>query len=318
MMRGERVLGALWGAAIGDALGAAFEFVPSSAIESHLGEAFAREYRTAIPGSLLSGHAAGVPTDDTAMALSVAMTIVETGEPTAADFAERFLADLRPGAGMTADLFWDGGPGGATTKALRSLRCGADPATCGTADAGGNGAAMRAHPVGFLRSREAVLALAAVQARVTHGHPAAVAAAQAVAVLVHDAIEDRSASAACPEGIADAAFRETWQAFHAHVIPVEGRLPAKLRDVEMSGWETVAAAHAITLCFPNDPADAIYAAAASGRDTDTVATIAGAIVGARLGIAGLRASLRERLLASPAIDTVTAALSSAIRCGTLG
>ena len=237
MTRSERILGSLWGAAIGDALGAAFEFVPSAAIEKHLGVPYARDYEIGIAGSLLQGHAAGVPTDDTAMALSVALTVAEVRNPTAGNFAQRFLDDLKPGIGMMADMFWSGGPGGATTQALRQLGRGAEPAICGDSNAGGNGAAMRAHPVGFLRDRSNVLAIAEMQARVTHGHPAAVAAAAAVAVLVHDAIAGKRPSTDCPAGVANATFRVTWDAFHAHARIFKERLPAKLRDVEMSGWE---------------------------------------------------------------------------------
>jgi len=61
------------------------------------------------------------------------------------------------------------------------------------------------------------------------------------------------------------------------------RLPIKLCDIGMSGWETVAGAHAIAYVFADDPERAIAAAAASGGDTDTIAGIVGAIVGAHCG-----------------------------------
>jgi ADP-ribosylglycohydrolase len=56
----------------------------------------------------------------------------------------------------------------------------------------------------------------------------------------------------------------------------------------MSGWATVAGAHAIAFAFAGEPARAIAAAVASGADTDTVGSIAGAIVGARHRLRGLR------------------------------
>jgi len=55
----------------------------------------------------------------------------------------------------------------------------------------------------------------------------------------------------------------------------------------MSGWATVATAHAISLLYKDEPEFAIGAAAASGGDTDTVASIVGSIVGARHGAAGM-------------------------------
>ena len=111
MTRADRIAGCLYGAAIGDALGSAFEFVNAASIERHVGEAFVREYRPAMRGSLLYPRAPGKPTDDTAMALAVAGTIA-IGEPlTAEAFARRFLADLERGTGRYAEMFWHGGPG---------------------------------------------------------------------------------------------------------------------------------------------------------------------------------------------------------------
>jgi hypothetical protein len=159
-------------------------------------------------------------------------------------------------------MFWDGGPGGATTRALARLRSGTDAATCGHADDGGNGAAMRVHPVGFLTGRDEVLRVAALQARVTHGHRAAIAAAQAVAVLVHDALAGREPSGEPPPGIEDGTFIAAWRAMHRDIVP-GGPLPAQLRNIGMSGWATVAGAHAIELIaaavegFMQAPADKV-------------------------------------------------------------
>ncbi len=196
MTLADRVAGCLYGAAIGDALGSAFEFVDAATIRRLLREPFVWQYRASVSGSLLHPREPGRPTDDTAMALSVAGAI-SGGEPlTAALFARRFLTDLNCGTGRFGEMFWSGGPGGATTRALSRLRAGADPVTCGHPEDGGNGAAMRAYPVGFLSDRDEVLRVAALQARVTHGHPAAIAAAQAVAALVHDALAGRAPSLA--------------------------------------------------------------------------------------------------------------------------
>jgi ADP-ribosylglycohydrolase len=183
-------------------------------------------------------------------------------------------------------MFWTGGPGGATTRALRRLMGGADPATCGHPEDGGNGTAMRGHPVGVLRERDDVLRVAAVQSKVTHGHPGATAAAQAIAALVWDALNDRPLDERIPEGIDDRDLTEAWRATHRDA-PHGERLPAHLRSVPMNGWYTVAAAHAIVLRYASDPLDAIAAAAGSGGDTDTVACVAGGIVGARMGLRAL-------------------------------
>lgn len=316
MTRADRIAGCLYGAAIGDALGSAFEFVTSDAIERRLGEPVVRGYLPAAPHSLLHPREPGRPTDDTAMALSVACALSCGEPPTPELFSRRFLADLDREHGRFGKMFWTGGPGGATTRSLSRLQRGADPATCGHPEDGGNGAAMRVHPVGFLADRAAVLDVAAMQARVTHGHPAAVAAAAAVAVLVHDALRGAAPSLDVPAGITDAAFARSWRELHADLALSGLRLPGRLRNVAMSGWETVAAAHAIAACFPGDPVAAIGAAAASGGDTDTVATITGAIVGARYGIAALPQAwidgLAARALVENVLQEVLARLGEAI------
>lgn len=287
----------MWGAAIGDAMGSAFEFVGAKAIAKHLGEPIVRRFEPAMRGSLLYPREPGMPTDDTAMALSVALAIAGGDELDARVFAIRFLSDLDRDAGILGDVFWSGGPGSATVRALSRLRAGAEPATCGDENDGGNGAAMRAHPVGFLRDRDEVLRIAAIQARVTHGHPAAVASAQAVAVLCHDAIDDAPASSSLPAGIDEPTFAAAWARAHRN-DEKGGDLPLHLCDVLMSGWETVAGAHAISLRY-DDPLEAIGRAAASGQDTDTIASIVGAIVGARSGYA----AIAQSSLVRDAIDT---------------
>jgi ADP-ribosylglycohydrolase len=286
--RADRIAGSLYGAAIGDALGSAYEFIDAATIYRFVGEPFVWDYRAAVPGSLLHPRAPGRPTDDTAMALSVASALASREPETSALFAGRFLTDLHRETGRFRNMFWGGGPGGATTRALSRLRAGADPAVCGHVDDGGNGAAMRVHPVGFLRDRDAVLRVAALQARVTHGHPATIAAAQAVALVVHDALAGREPSVDPPPGIENETLSATWVAMHQGIV-IGGPLPPHLRNIAMSGWATVAGAHAIATTFAGDPARAIAAATGAGGDTDTVSSIVGAIVGARYGLAALPA-----------------------------
>ncbi len=298
----DRVLGAMFGAAIGDALGSAFEFVDSATIARHLGnDGIVREYHPALSGSLLAPRAPGKPTDDTAMALCVAGVIASSDEPTATAFATSFTTQLRRNSrSRIATMFWTGGPGGATMRALARLDAGADPAESGAPDDGGNGAAMRAHPVAMLYTREAALRVAGLQARVTHGHPAAVEAARAVAAIVHDALHvdafgDVTLSADVPDGISEPTFLRAWKAAHAEADSEGDALPPHLRDVGMSGWETVAAAHAIAMRYP-DPGEAIGRATASGGDTDTIASIVGTIVGARDGFRRLPTRLVDTLV----------------------
>jgi len=115
-----------------------------------------------------------------------------------------------------------------------------------------------------------------------------------VAVLVYDAVAGVPASRDVPSGIDDLEFIAAWHSAHRCLDETGDALPGGLRDVAMSGWETVAAAHAIALRY-SDPLEAIGRAAASGGDTDTIASIVGAIAGARDGGAVFPRELVERL-----------------------
>ncbi len=67
-----------------------------------------------------------------------------------------------------------------------------------------------------------------------------------------------------PAGITDPTFAKSWRELQKDVAPSGLRLPGRLRNVAMSGWETVAAAQSIATCFGDDLVTAIGAAAASG------------------------------------------------------
>jgi ADP-ribosyl-[dinitrogen reductase] hydrolase len=282
----ERLRGALLGAAIGDALGSAFEFVSSAAIERAIGGPVAREFREALPGSLLAPRPPGIPTDDTAMTLALIAALLEPPPLTPTALFKRLVAELRHGTGRYADIFWNGGPGGACTAMMRIAESGAGPFEGLNPNAGGNGAAMRAHPCGAFPDRAVVADLAAMQAKLSHPHPGAVAAAQVVALIVHDGLYTGRLTTELPAEITDPDMTQAWQ--HAHRDLRRGeRLPRHLLDVDMAGWNTVAAAHAIAQLYVDDPETGIGIAAGSGRDTDTVASITGAMLGAVHGAGAL-------------------------------
>ena len=273
------------GAAVGDALGSAYEFVPSSQIRAMAGS-FILDYQPAVPGSLLSPRDAGIPTDDTAMALSLAGALTAPPPFTADAIAERFVRDLsRDGA--FGVMFLHGGPGNACVSMLRALGQGARPFERIDANAGGNGAAMRAHPCGVFADRVMVASVSAVQAQLSHPHPGAVAAAETVALSVHDAIFHTTLRRELPPEISDPTMRRAWTEAHRHVEAGSDPLPSHLLDVDMAGWNTVSAAHAIALLFANDLEKGVAAAAASGGDTDTIGSITGAMLGALHGISAI-------------------------------
>lgn len=302
----DRIRGSLLGAAIGDAMGSAFEFLSSAAIERAIGSNIAWDYHAALPGSLMAPRDPGIPTDDTAMTIALIDALCH-GAPTPAAILSGMTKTLRRNGGPVADMFWDGGPGGACVAMLHVAQSGAAPFEKIDPNAGGNGAAMRAHPCGAFPDRAFAVELAGMQARLSHPHPAAIASAQIVALVVHDAMYNDRFSATIPPEVQDAKMRAAWASAHANVQP-SGHLPQHLLDVDVAGWNTVAAAHAIARAYASDPATAIGLAAASGKDTDTVASIVGGMLGALHGADALPNHLLETLSGRQFIEERAAAL----------
>jgi len=136
----------------------------------------------------------------------------------------------------------------------------------------GNGAPMRVAAVGWLAQDDAeAAALAAAQAAVTHDHPDAIAAAQAVAVAIF----------LLRKGEAVAAVRERLTEDFGYDLAAEHALARGGFDVSAAG--TVPPA--VTAAFEStDWESAVRTAVCLGGDTDTLASISGAVAEAIHGV----------------------------------
>ena len=248
----------------------------------------------------------GTWTDDTQLTIEVAETILESGGHVDPErFSERLCEWLPHGRGK----------GRATTAAIEALEAGAPWWEAGAeVDSAGNGAAMRAAPVGLAWAlvpdagplvREAVLS-----ALPTHAHPVGVAGAVAIAAGVAYGIRD--AGRALDPGrllsfVADAVAgietgptplrsdRAVKVTLHDRILEVEEMLGLDPREVFTErlwsgayAMESVPAAFFSFLRSPDEPVEVLLTAANAGRDTDTIASMAGNLVGARVGAAWLR------------------------------
>ena len=284
----DRVLGCLTGIATGDAIGKqtemlshedvlhwyphgirGFEGTPGSIIPRYMGNA-KHEWRV------------GETTDDTELTVAVARAILTDRNVSHVSVGRELLRCTKcvhPGV-----------------KSLWEFHQAADPARIAR-NHDGCGAAIRVAPVGILYSshRAEQLLNGAREASVsTHGGSLAIAAAAATAAAVsaaideaspHEVLERAECSAAEAErrwcGLAAPALADAVRTVH-HTLR---RLPA-LRAPEIAA-----------LCFPNQPLtivplalglgtlmqsaeEAILLAANIGGDSDSVASIAGAILGA--------------------------------------
>ncbi|MFI5952500.1 ADP-ribosylglycohydrolase family protein [Cryptosporangium sp. NPDC051539] len=307
-----RALGALTGLALGDALGMPTQNLPRSAIRARYGDVLDALHPGPPENEISRGLPAGRVTDDTDQAVILGSLFVSgDGSVDPLRFAEALLAweDRMRRAG-SLDLL-----GPSTRRALVSLSSGVPPEETGrTGDT--NGAAMRIAPVGVGVPPEPLSRLvdAVEQAsRATHHTGIAIAGAAAIAAAVSAGI----AGSALPESLdlavaaarlgasrgsyapgADVADRIVW----ARGL-VAGRadapdLIARLVGTGLATQEAVPAALAVASLHPGHLWDACRHAASLGGDTDTIAAMAGAVVGAHAGLGSVPPPILDRLAAA--------------------
>ena len=282
----SRALGALYGLAIGDALGMPTQSRSRAEIVARYGSLL-DGFEPGPPGHpLAAGLPAGSVTDDTEQAVLLARLVVKSGgTPDPAELAEQLLAweDSMRACG-SLDLL-----GPSTRQALAAIAAGVsieDAGRSGTT----NGAAMRITPVGVATpSGDPGLLVDRVVAasRVTHNTGIALAGAAAVAA-------DATACGHWAAG-ADVASRITWA---AGLVAGLGREQAmdvvyRLVGTSLATQESVPAAFAVATVSPQDPWLACRIAASLGGDCDTIAAMTGAICGACRGLESFPGSARS-------------------------
>ena len=305
--RFSRAYGALAGLALGDALG-----MPTQAMSPAQIRAVYGRITGLVDGDASQPYAPGMPagsvTDDTEQALLIASLLVR-GRGTssgrvalgAVEFSHALLAwedsMIRRGS---LDLL-----GPSTKAALERVRAGEDPLTVGGAGTT-NGAAMRVTPIGIAMPTadpqafaEAVWSSCQVTHATRQGFQSAALVAAAVsfgidtarstspnlrgllwkAVTYVDSLPERGAWTPDPDVVA-----ATRRAMQLVANPASSSLECLVEQVGTS----VASAQAIPMSFAllarNPSPQALMDAANIGGDTDTIGAIAGAILGAALGV----------------------------------
>lgn len=305
--RFSRAYGALAGLALGDALG-----MPTQEMSPQQIRAVYGRITGLVDGDASQPYAPGMPagsvTDDTEQALLIASLLIRgrgssSGHVAlnAVEFAHALLdwEDSMIERG-SLDLL-----GPSTKAALERVRAGEDPLTVGGAGTT-NGAAMRVTPIGIAVSTEDPEVFADAvwsSCRVTHatrqGFQSAALVAAAVSMGIDwdtpsasdmtallwkaltyvDSLPERGAWTPAPDVVA-----ATRRAMQLAINPASSSLECLVEQVGTS----VASAHAIPMAFallarvPSP--QALLDAANIGGDTDTIGAIAGAILGAALGV----------------------------------
>lgn len=328
----DKIAGCLYGMAFGDSLGWDTEFLSVKGIL----ENFPPNGPTD-----LKGTPARV-TDDTQMALAVGEALMEIAPPYTRDkfdapLQKHFIKwyhdpDNNRAPGMTClgsleNLIDRGDQNWVLATNINSKGCGAN---------------MRVQPVGLIEADETTRAgLAQFQAAMTHAHPTGLAAADLTAWVIYDLLHG-GAVETLPQRVRAYAvsqrevYHADWlgdlykRAYHfadekAYIqhgwdecLGILDRLDAALTVMDReadpclatgAGWIAEEAFGTALLCFlmyPDDPFKTIQRGAVTSGDSDSIACIAGAFVGAHNDISAWPAGWTKRIEYQDRIETLIA------------
>ncbi|MFH8256651.1 ADP-ribosylglycohydrolase family protein [Streptomyces roseolus] len=265
----ERAVGAVLGSAVGDALGAPFEF--------GLPGVFRARFPDGV-GELCGGGGwdPGEATDDTQMAVLVGESLLDRGGLDLPDVFDRFrrwaAADPKDIGLLTERVLLGGEPWDrAATLDFQVEGRGA-----------GNGSLMRASTAAVhfaARGRTATMDAGRRLSALTHGDPAAWEGTALLHELVRVALLDGDPLAALPDTLAevDPRHRERWAA-----VLAPGWRPEDATEFNGAVWPCLGSA-VWALRTTGTFEEALTAAVDLGGDTDTVAAVTGMLAGAVYG-----------------------------------
>ena len=307
----ERAEGALFGLAIGDALGMPTQQLSRQAVAQRWGAI--TTFEAPDPAHPLAhGLRAGSVTDDTELALLLARHLLaRRGTVDARHFAAELVEweDSMRARG-SHDLL-----GPSTRAAVEAVAAGT-PVTESGRFGSTNGAAMRVAAVGIANDFDSIpLLVDAVVAAsaVTHNTGVAISGACAVAAAISAGIDGATfmqAAAVAVDAAREGASRGHWVAAGdvARRIGVALELASTddiargERDIyevigtSLATQESVPAAFGLLALHDGDPWLACLAAASLGGDSDTIGAMAGAIGGAVRGVEGFPRHARQTVL----------------------
>jgi ADP-ribosylglycohydrolase len=299
--------GALFGLAYGDALGKPTEFLSVPEIHRRYGPGGPRD---------LTGEPALV-TDDTQMTIAVGRALLDADTPTPGVLEPLLRARFVEWAASPEN---NRAPGMTCLRACGGLAEGLPWVRATVAGSKGCGANMRVAPVGLVGTydHDTLAGVAQLQAALTHGHPTALAASDLTAYAVR-ILRDGAAPADLPAALRERChdqrttyrgdwLADLWQqpavdspvAFISRgwdeCLDVLDRLDVALGitddggdacRVTGEGWVAEEAMATALLCavrHADDPVTALARAATTSGDSDSIACLAGAFLGAAYGM----------------------------------
>ena len=304
----DRAVGVLLGTAAGDALGAPYEFSPPRG----------PELEVAMVGGGSFGWEPGEWTDDTSMAIAIA-EVAATGadlreEDSLDDIARRWhewSQDAKDVGVQTRSVLSRAGRHGISAQTARAESAGLHKLSGRTA---GNGSLMRTAPLAlaYLDDEAALVEAARAVSELTHYDPDAGDACVLWCCAILHAILTGLLDARIGLQYIDIERRDVWA---SRLDVAEASQPS---DFTNNGWvvEAIQAAWSAITNTPvpqDDPISGVFradhlrlaldAAVRGGNDTDTVAAIAGGLLGAAYGASAVPAEWRRLLHGWPGLRT---------------
>lgn len=292
----RRITGALAGVAIGDAMGMPSEFMTRDQIRTAYGRI--EGFRAPRPGHIHDGMAAGRITDDTEQTLAIIEALDAHGKITPRVAGDAYLKWADETNAYESSVL-----GPSSRKALERLKAGEDPGKTGSGSST-VGAAMRVAPIGIVNSPDLEQAAQECYQSClpTHGANIAIAGACAVCCGVAAALSGESLNEVVDAALYGARYGEGLGIQWAGAL-VSARIELALdivgesRSVEdaeerlytvcgvgMNPTELIPTAIGLVVLHDGDPRKTVLSAANMGGDTDTLASIVGALSGALRGI----------------------------------
>jgi len=316
-MKAERILGALYGQALGDAMGMPSELWPRSRVKAHFGwiDRF-------LPGPAENNAACYFNqaefTDDTSMALCLADALLAREGEIDPELIGRNILDWA----LRFDAFNKNVLGPTSKIALNAIRDGKPVAELEN-NGVTNGAAMRISPLGCMlpaRDVDAFIDAVALASSPTHKSDLAIAGAVVVAWAISRAIEGdswRTIADSLPAIARHAQERRitTFSASLAARLELALKIVREANGIESasealyqqvgagtSTLESVSCAIAMVELAQTDPNRCAILCANLGGDTDTIGAMATAICGAIQGVNAIDPQLKQELDAVNQLD----------------
>lgn len=282
----ERILGALWGAVVGDALGVPVEFKDREALRLHPVSDLL-EFGT-------HGQPKGTWSDDTSLALCTIESLLRGFDT--ADMGRRFVDWLQRGKWTPHGKVFDIGL--STNAAITRLASGTPPEQAGATDpqSNGNGSLMRLLPVALYfagHPPRQILDAAHRASAITHAHARTLMACGYYSLVAAQLLHGRSPAEA--EAAAVPVFRREYElppfaSERAHFnLLLNGTLAVQPEHAIRSSGYVMDTLTATLWCLHRAQTfdEAVLRAVNLGGDTDTTGTVTGGLAGLMYGRAAI-------------------------------